>query len=69
TAYLVHVLRGSLRSHFCAKRAQGKLPLLAALGFNQSYEKIYSVYFCSGYFIFSKCFPPATLRVGNYEYS
>ncbi|WP_421654495.1 nucleotidyltransferase domain-containing protein [Microbulbifer harenosus] len=32
TAYLVHVLRGSLRSHFRAKRAQGKLPLPAALG-------------------------------------
>ncbi|TLM77545.1 hypothetical protein ACONUD_07375 [Microbulbifer harenosus] len=30
TAYLVHVLRGSLRSHFRAKRAQGKLPLPAA---------------------------------------
>ncbi|WP_428818659.1 hypothetical protein [Microbulbifer sp. MCCC 1A16149] len=28
----MHILRRSLRSHFCAKRAQGKLPLLAALG-------------------------------------
>ena len=31
TSYLVHVLRGSLRSYFRANRTQGKLPLLAAL--------------------------------------
>ncbi|MCX2784592.1 hypothetical protein OQJ46_16495 [Microbulbifer thermotolerans] len=34
TAYFVHVLRWSLRSHFCAKRAQSKPPLCAALNVN-----------------------------------
>ncbi|WP_226666193.1 hypothetical protein [Microbulbifer aggregans] len=37
----MHILRGSLRSHFRAKRAQGKLPLPAALYVSQhSMEEI-----------------------------
>lgn len=39
----MHVLRGSLRSHFCAKRAQGKLPLLVALtlkAMNEEYRNL-----------------------------
>ena len=40
TAYLVHVLRRSLCSQFRAKRAQGKLPLLAALCFAMNIESI-----------------------------